>query len=255
MFFILSKTLGLFSSPANIIILFALLSFCFRKEKLKKTMGWIAFILFIFFTNQAIYSFFISKWAYPLIPINKTDHYDVAIVLGGASRCEPLDTNRVFLNENAGDRIIHSIQLYKLGKVDKILFTSGSASLTGNKLAEADQAKKLFYTLGIPKEDLILENKSRSTFENALFSSEILKNSYPNKKYLLITNAMHMKRGLACFTKNGISCSPFPIDNEGAYDEKEWDMYIVPKVYVLRGWERFAHEILGYWAYQLKGYI
>jgi len=102
-------------------------------------------------------------------------------VLGGASRIELLDTNRVFLNDNAGDRIIHSIQLYKMGKVKKILFTSGSAALTGRKISEASQAKKLYYILGVPTEDLILETQSRNTYENALYTTEILNKSFQTK--------------------------------------------------------------------------
>jgi len=255
MFFILSKTLGIFSSPANLIIAFTLLAFAINNTKVKRFCAFLALVMLFFFSNQAVYSFFIRKWAYELVPIANISNYHVAIVLGGASRIELLDTNRVFLNENAGDRIMHSIQLYKMGKVKKILFTSGSASLTGNKLAESSQAKKLYYLLGVPEEDLILETQSRNTYENALFSSRILNEQYQCQRYLLVTNALHMKRGLACFSKLGVQCDPFPIDNDGAYDEREWHMYFAPKLYVMGGWERFFHEYFGYIAYQIKGYI
>jgi len=63
-----------------------------------------------------------------------------------------------------------------------------------------------------------------------------------------------MKRGLACFDKLGIKCSPFPVDNDGGYDDREWNMYIMPKLYVMSGWERFFHEYIGYWAYKFKSY-
>ena len=109
--------------------------------------------------------------------------------------------------------------------------------------------------MGVPKEDLILETESRNTYENALFSSKILNSSFTNQKYLLVSNALHLKRGLACFDKLGIKCDPFPVDNDGAYDEKEWHMYVAPKLYVMTGWERFFHEYFGYLAYKIKGYI
>ncbi len=159
MFFILSKTIGLLSSPANFIIAFTLLAFLLKSDVWKRIFAFLALALLLFFTNQAIYTFFIKKWAYPITPIDRVGNYDVAIVLGGASRIELLDTNRVFLNENAGDRIIHSIQLYKMGKVKKIIFTSGSAALTGRKISEATQAKKLYYILGVPADDLIIETR------------------------------------------------------------------------------------------------
>lgn len=255
MFFILSKTLGLFTSPANIIVIIALCTFLIKNQLLKKRMAFLALGLFLFFTNQAIYSFFIRKWVVPIVPIAQIDNYDLALVLGGASRVDLEDTNRVFLNENAGDRIIHAIQLYKMGKVKKILFSSGSASLTGSKLAEANQAQKLFYMMGVPKKDLIIENKSRNTFENAMYSAEIIKKDSSLKRILLVTNGLHMKRGLACCVAVGLSCKPFPIDNDGAFDEKEWDMYVVPKMYMFSGWDRFSHEFIGYQVYRIKGYI
>lgn len=255
MFFILSKTIGIFSSPANIIILFILFSLFLKNKRFKKISAFLSVFLFLFFTNQAIYTIFVKMWAIEITPIEKIKNYDVAIVLGGASRIELEDTNRVFLNENAGDRIIHSIQLYKEGRVKKILFTSGSAALTGLKISEASQAKKIFYKLGVPKEDLIIEDKSRNTFENALFSKTILDSCCKSQKYLLISNGIHLKRGLACFKKLGIECTPFSVDNDGAYDKSEWHMYFAPKIYVMNGWERYFHEIFGYYAYKIKDYI
>ncbi|MFN0047837.1 MAG: YdcF family protein [Cytophagales bacterium] len=255
MFFFLSKTIGLLASPSTLIFALIAISFLIKKEVLRKVTLFFALGLLFFLSNQAIYSYFIKKWAYPITPIAEIDGFDIAIVLGGASRLDFSDTNRVFLNENAGDRIVQAVQLYKMRKIKKILYTSGSASLTGNKLAEADQAKKLFYILGVAKDDLILENQSRTTYENALYSAIILKRDYADMRYLLITNGLHMKRGMACFEKQAIECTPFPIENDGAYDEKEWDTYVIPKIYVMVGWERFFHEYVGFWSYKFKGFV
>lgn len=255
MFFILSKTIGLLSSPSTIIILFIFLAFAFKSDVLRRISAFLALIITFLFTNQALYTYVIQRWAVPIVPISTVSDYDVAIVLGGASRIDMSDTDRVFLNENAGDRIVHAVQLYKTGKVKKILFTSGSAALTGMKISEASQAKKLFYMLGVPKEDLLLEDRSRNTYENALYSKQILDTLNLGKKYMLVSNGLHLKRGLACFEKLGVKCTPFSIDNDGDYDRKEWHMYIMPKIYVMSGWERFFHEYFGYWAYKFQGYI
>jgi uncharacterized SAM-binding protein YcdF (DUF218 family) len=250
MFYVLSKILGAFVSPFIWII--GLLGL-FVWKKHKKWLYATLFLSFIF-TNQAIYCVMVSFWAIPLVPIKKIPKADIAIVLGGASRIDMNDTDRVFLNEGDGDRIIHAIQLYKMGKVKKILFTSGAGSLTGAGLSEALFAKKLFLMLGVLPQDLILETESKTTYENALYSARILKKSYPNQKYLLVTNALHERRGLACFKKQGIICSPFPINTEGSFDMYEWSNYYLPKAYILNAWDRYLHELIGFWAYRFKGY-
>ena len=223
---------------------------------INKSKKWLYLSIFFtfFFTNQVIYGIIVSFWAIPLTPIKSVEKADIAIVLGGASRIDLSDTNRVFLNDGEGDRIIHAIQLYKMGKVDKILFTSGSADVIGMKYSEALFARKLFIMLGVAPEDLILETKSRNTYENALFSSQIIKKDYPKKKYLLVTNSLHEKRGLACFEKQGIHCTPFSINTEGGFYLYQFSGYIVPSAHTLTAWDRFLHEFIGYWVYKIKGY-
>jgi uncharacterized SAM-binding protein YcdF (DUF218 family) len=250
MFYVISKILGAFASPF-IWILGVLGIFIWKKNK-----KWLyaTLLLSFIFTNQVFYSIMVSFWAIPLVPIKKIPKADIAIVLGGASRIDLADTDRVFLNEGDGDRIIHAIQLYKMGKVKKILFTSGAGSLTGAGLSEALFAKKLFLMLGVLSQDLILETESKTTYENALFSALILKKYYPNQKYLLVTNALHERRGLACFKKQGIICLPFSINNEGSFDVYEWSYYYLPRAYVLNAWDRYLHELIGFCAYRLKGY-
>jgi uncharacterized SAM-binding protein YcdF (DUF218 family) len=254
MYFILSKTIGILTSLSFYFSVLIALLVIVKSNKFKKKLIGLLCVSFFIFTNQAVYTWAVKIWAVPITPLAELKSYDIGIVLGGASHIEMEDTNRVFLNENAGDRIVQAIHLYKIGKIKKILFTSGSASLTGNGLSEASQAKKLFLLLGVDKEDLILESKSRNTYENALFSAQIL-NQYSYKTYLLISNSLHLKRGLACFKKQGIDCTPFAVDNEGTFDKAEWHMYIVPKLYVLNGWERMIHEIVGFYAYKIKKYV
>lgn len=244
----------MFTSPALWWIVWIVAALAMRKKKLKQKLLWGLLIYTLVLTNLPLYSWVVKNWAYPLTPIISLKPHHVAIVLGGATKYDAIDTNRIFLNENAGDRVLHSVQLYKQGYAKKILFTSGSAALTGVKKPEAHFARKLYYMLGVPTEDLILEQKSRNTYENALYTKAILDTLTGNKNFILVTNALHMRRGQACFKKLGIECTPFVVDNEGYFDALEWYEWIMPKMYVLSGWERLSHEFFGFLAYKFKGY-
>src|SRR5258706_7873052 len=72
--------------------------------------------------------------------------------------------------------------------------------------------KKFLVEIGIPPEDIIIENKSNNTYENAIFTKEILQRDFPNGRFLLFTAAFHMRRAVACFKKVGMEVTPYGTD-------------------------------------------
>ena len=65
--------------------------------------------------------------------------------------------------------------------------------------------------LGIPEEDIILEQKSRTTRENAIQTREILAR-LGFYTPVLITSASHMKRAVLAFHQAGLEVIPAPTD-------------------------------------------
>ena len=70
----------------------------------------------------------------------------------------------------------------------------------GTEKSEAILTRELLIRLGVPDSAIIVEPASRNTYENALFTREILKEKYPNAtpRLLLITSAWHMRRSMGC---------------------------------------------------------
>src|SRR3546814_15016216 len=64
---------------------------------------------------------------------------------------------------------------------------------------------------GIPDSAMVLENRSFTTHENALYTTRKLKERHIDQ-ILLVTSALHMPRAMAVFNKQGISAiaSPSP---------------------------------------------
>ena len=76
---------------------------------------------------------------------------------------------------------------------------------------DADTAVRFFAAFGIPRERLIVENKSRNTAENAEFSKELAAPK-PGENWLLVTSAFHMPRSVGLFRKVGFPVIPWPVD-------------------------------------------
>jgi uncharacterized SAM-binding protein YcdF (DUF218 family) len=66
-------------------------------------------------------------------------------------------------------------------------------------------------SLGIAKQRLIVERNSRNTWENAVFTRELVQPK-PGERWLLVTSAYHMPRSMGIFRKAGFRVEAYPVD-------------------------------------------
>ena len=93
-------------------------------------------------------------------------------------------------------RLPKAIQLYKEGRAKKILF-SGGVIWEGTSLSEAQLLKRKAIELGIPSEDILIEDLSLHTKENVLASLLVLDRAFDLhnlKRILVVSNIYHMRR-------------------------------------------------------------
>jgi uncharacterized SAM-binding protein YcdF (DUF218 family) len=255
MFFILSKALLFLLSPFFWMITSLGIYFYTKNPKWKKRSKWSALIVFVFFTNTVIFSEFCRLWEVPGTKIENVQHHDVAIVLGGMFEYNS-DIDEISIRRQ-GDRLFQAITLYKTGKVDKLFISGDSGFVTDHGLHEAKQVKEVLIKWGIPEQDILTEEISINTHENAKETKKVLSTSYPHMdKFLLVTSGIHMKRALGCFEKQGMSCTPFSTDlyanqNRNYY----WDQFLIPNVSTMETWNKLFKEIVGYITYDIVGYI
>jgi len=106
-----------------------------------------------------------AKW---LDVNNRPEKVDVLITLGGDS-----------------ERELYAAELYRFGFAPKIIM-SGYGSSTLQMANKAVQA-------GVRVQDIIVEDKSTNTYENAVYSREIvLKQNF--KSAIVVTSPYHMRR-------------------------------------------------------------
>lgn len=255
MFFIISKISYFFISPFTwLLISFGLFLFI-KKPKLKKNMKWLLISILIVFSNTFLFKEAVRLWEVPAITADQLEEHDVGIVLGGMFEYDN-DTERLSIRRG-GDRIWQAIDLYKKKKIKKILLSGDHGHIVDKGLHEAKQLKEVLVRWGIPEIDVLIEDNSKNTAQNARETVALIKRSYPHlSSFLLITSAKHMRRAKACFDKEELETTPFSTDPfVGAKRSYYWDEFIVPDVDNFSNWFTLNKEIVGYVVYDVKGYI
>jgi uncharacterized SAM-binding protein YcdF (DUF218 family) len=143
-------------------------------------------------------------------PQHLPDHVDGIIVLGGA--IDPVETAArgiPSLNE-AAERMTAFVKLARLYPSATKLFTGGNGTLQGAKISEAAAAKMLFAELGLDTGQIVFEDQSRNTYENAVFSRQLIR-SEANQIWILVTSAAHLPRAVGIFRKLGWPVIPYPV--------------------------------------------
>ena len=125
---------------------------------------------------------------------------DAAVVLGAAVWSN--NVSPVFR-----ERINHAIELYRGGKVRKLIFTGGQGN--PNEPTEAAAARAYALANGIPIQDILVEQKSHTTFENIVYAKQ-LADANNLKKVLLVSDPMHMRRAMTMAGDIGLDASPSP---------------------------------------------
>jgi uncharacterized SAM-binding protein YcdF (DUF218 family) len=256
MFFVLSKLLGYFIKPFNLILIFLVVSIVIRNNIWKRRLRMLSLIMFLFFSNGIIFNECLLLWEKPAIPITlMEDDYDVAVVLGGTTDVDRDPNDRLFFHKGA-DRVTHAINLYHAGKVKKILFTGGNARLFEDPNRDNSPIFDFYAMCGVNPADIIIESASRNTRENALHVKDLLADNGGTGKVVLITSAFHMRRAEGCFEKVGIDVTGFSTDFYSALpkDRIGFDGFI-PSPGVLSNWNFLIKEWIGFIAYWIMGYI
>lgn len=189
---------------------------------------------------------------------------DLIVVLGGATRDNTAPRPTYEVNE-AGDRLIYAARLWKEGAAPRILVSGGGALYLGPKVeSEAVAMADTLMAAGVPEEAILLEDQSLNTWENALYTREILASEGITTPVILVTSAMHMPRSAAIFDNLGIPYVAAPTDY--LVSEADWAFYTQPNLEVqvfnlipsaddLKLTSMALKEWLGLFIYRLRGWV
>lgn len=136
--------------------------------------------------------------------------YDGIIVLGGALETGlTADRDRVSLNA-ASERLVEFAVLARRYPHARLVFTGGAMPNRPTGPPEADGARLLFASLGLPVDRIIFESQSRTTLENAVMAKDLVR-PMSSERWLLITSASHMPRAMGVFRKQNWRMDADPV--------------------------------------------
>ena len=142
---------------------------------------------------------------------------DAIVVLGGMLRTVEATSGTATEWSNP-NRFYGGIELYKLGKAEKLIFTGGKLPWETDSTTEGEKLRQFALAQGVPAKDIIVTREVQNTEQEAAAVRDILKDG--KTSVLLVTSAFHMPRARLLFEKQGISIEEYPVDLSANTDAK-----------------------------------
>jgi uncharacterized SAM-binding protein YcdF (DUF218 family) len=255
MFFIISKIAGFLTTPTHLAValvtLGVILLWTHRRRAARRiaTAGAVLLFALAFLPLSAMFVAPLEN-RFPL-PRSELPSPAGIVVLGGSTDEHIEDARAQVTLTEAGARLTTGAALARRFPQARVIFSGGSASFVGSNLTEANSARRLWTELGVRQEHAIYEDRSRNTYENAIFTRDLVQPK-AGEAWLLVTSAMHMPRSMGIFRKAGFTVVAYPTDYRTLGDARDW----APSLDAsrsMRNLDTAAHEWIGLIGYWLTG--
>jgi uncharacterized SAM-binding protein YcdF (DUF218 family) len=257
MFFVLSKTLGYFLIPSNLIMGFGVLGLGLIFSKRPRVGGWllagcVSALLLCGFLPIGVLMLLPLETRFPRWDPHTGDPAGIIVLGGGVDPERTAARGTPEINSSAARIVVAAELAYRYPKA-RLIYVGGNSSVRSANFSEANVAEGIFKNLGIQEDRLQLERKSRNTDENVRFVMRLV-NPQLGEWWLLVTSAFHVPRAMGLFRKAGFTVDPYPVD----WRTSGWsDAYTFQSDWVtgIGLTDTAAHEWLGLIAYRLTGKI
>lgn len=172
----------------------------------------LVFILVLFFTAALLplwimwHDFWVSR-----LDADTVRPADAAVVLSTRAY------ERGRLNPCLVARVEAAVELYRAGKVKKLVMTGG---VSRDLQSSAGNMQMIAEKMGVPKEDIIQEREAGNTFENIVFSRKFIENS---PRVVIVSAGFHLARARMMADKQWLGhdiqvyAAPFCSEPYGGY--------------------------------------
>ena len=170
---------------------------------------------------------------------------DVIIMLGSAIYAGAPDMDGVGTpSPEACERLLATVRLYRRTKLPIIL---SGGRVHSHQAMMGPVYRRFLVALGIPPEHILLEDKSRNTFENVRYSRDLCR-KLGYRRPLVVTHAVHMPRAMFCFRRLQVPAIPVPCGFRTWSGKRYRWPDALPRSF--SGVATALHEYLGLWAYR-----
>lgn len=255
MFFVLSKILGFLAMPSNLLVVAALtgvglLLTRWRRLALTLLVGSVVVLAVLSWSPLSNTMLLTLSERFPAWQAGNIDP-DGVIILGGVIDPEVSAARGQVELDSSAERALALLTLAQRFPKARIVFSGGSGNLVREPVAETRFAKALLAEFAMKGDRFIFEEESRTTYENARNTLQLLKPK-PGERYLLVTSSFHMPRSIGAFRRAGFEVEAFPVD----WRTRGWRDAMLPFDRASAGLSRAdvaIHEWTGLVVYWLTG--
>jgi uncharacterized SAM-binding protein YcdF (DUF218 family) len=224
--FIFKQILTPFILPPGLFISILIITavWSLHKKKWKAGIATLLFSCFMWALSISPVSDVMIRGLESEYGIPKNVKGDVIILLGRGVADKATDLTGVGVPSGSYlTRIVTAVRLQK--RLDIPVIVSGAEGFE-DKAVKDHIVKRFLIDLGVPAKKIIVEDKSRDTFENVKFTKEIC-DRLGFTDPVLVTSAYHLKRAVMTFDKVGLKVLPFPA-GFASWEGKEykWQSYL-----------------------------
>ncbi len=216
MFYYVSKVAWFFATPSNLLLSLVLLGLLLALFPRFRKRG---IALSLIFTLATIALGLLPISTYLLVPLEERfpvfhddgRPVDGIILLGGAVEASDSAARGMIVANESAERLLDTIQLAHRYPQARLLISGGGGTVFGDGAAEAPIIAGFLKSLGMDPARIVVEDRSRTTHENAAFSRSLVEPKN-GERWLLVTSAWHMPRAVGVFTQAGFPVTPYPVD-------------------------------------------
>jgi len=193
--YLISNVLSLETVPTNVLVLIMAIATCWAVLRKSKLAIWLTVTVACALTIGGVAP--VGAWL--MLPLEQrfppwqTDADaapDGIIVLGGES----------------GERTSALAELSRRFPQAHLIYSG-----PGERISATEEVLVTFARLGGDPARITMETRSLNTFENALYSVELIKPS-ADERWLLVTSTMHMPRAVGSFRQVGFRVEAYPVE-------------------------------------------
>ena len=242
----LHKLLPLIVSPLGLLISLMLLATLLRRQW---PVYWALLILLVCsfpLTARSIWVGLESEYQYQ--PPTTLPKADAVLVLSGM--LGGFETQDGYVTEwGDPDRFLVGLQLVKLGKADRLIFTRGQMPWSESP-PEGEMLKQKALEMGVSPDQILLTSIASNTAEESLAVKELMA-EHGLTKIILVTSSFHLPRAKLLFDKAGVDTYPYPTDFKAASRDVTW-LHFIPSADAFRNTSSGIREYIGRFYYWLK---
>ena len=191
--------------------------------------------------------------AFQHFSVSASAPYDAVVALGGGERVSQHDLLG-FAQGDGGSRVLTAIQLVRSGQARNLVL-GGSWPMPGQPdVPTMNVVQDWVAAWGLVGGAVTNLGICINTHDEAIAFQKLAR-SQGWSKVLLVTSALHLRRAMALFAKQGIEVTPVAADFQVLGVPQDLPFSPFPREHRLFLMTLYLHEKVGWWVYRARGWV